>query len=67
MVVGDEGGGDEGANGSADAVAAVEAAEDGGVVGQVGAEDVVRGELAGDAEAEEEEGEDDDREGWVAD
>ncbi len=66
-VVGDEGGGHEGADGGADAVGAVEAAEGGGRVGEVGAEDVVGGQVGGDAEAEEEKGDDDGGEGRPAD
>ena len=67
MGVGDEGGGYQGSDGAADAVGAVEEAEGGGAVGQVGAEDVVEGEVDGDAEADEEEGQDDDGEGGSAD
>ena len=51
----DEGGGDERAHGAAEAVAAVEVAQDGSVAGKVRAEGVVEGEVEGVAEAEEEE------------
>lgn len=65
--MGDETGGDEGANGAADAVGPVQEAERCGAVGEVGAEDVVHGEGEGHAEAEEEEGDDYDGEGRFAD
>lgn len=64
---GDEGGGHEWADGAADAVAAVEETEGDGMVGEVGAEGVVEGEVDGLAEPGEEEGEDDDGEGGRAD
>ncbi len=49
------GGGDQRADGAADAVAAVEGAQRGRAVDEVGAEDVVEGEIDGHAEAGEEE------------
>lgn len=66
-VVGDKGRGHERADGGADAVGAVEAAEGRRRVGEVGREDVVGGQVGGHAEAEEEKGDDDDGEGRPAD
>ena len=67
VVVGDQRRRDQRADRGADAVGPVEAAERGGRVGQVGREDVVRGQVRGYAPAEEEEGDDDDGEGGPAD
>ena len=63
VAVGDERRGDQRADRSAQAVAAVEGAERAGGVGQVGAEDVVERQIQRQAQTGEEEGDDDDGEG----
>ena len=53
--MGDQRGGHQGADGPADAVGAVQESQGGCAIGKAGAEDVVEGEVEGEAQADEEE------------